>query len=205
MNRRALLMAGTALMTAGPVLALAVRAGESNPGVRAESFGGGSTGTPARPDDWTAFAADFAAGTDRSFQPRVRWWWPGASVDTCELRRQIKELADAGFGGVEISDVYDTVQAPMDPRVYGSGTDRWNAAVAETLNAAAQSGLKVDLTVGPAWPPSGTTACNPSPPDTALLLRVLVAECATSCAETPTVTLKAGSTRDITDRVTAGS
>lgn len=101
--------------------------------------------------DW-AFAGEFATTTTRAHQPRLRWWWPGATVTDAEIRRELAEIAAAGFGGVEIADVYDNVHAPIDPKAFGWGTPRWNAAVAVVLEAASQHGLTVDLTVGPHWP-----------------------------------------------------
>ena len=32
----------------------------------------------------------------------VRWWWPGDDVDEVAIKREIAELAAAGFGGAEI-------------------------------------------------------------------------------------------------------
>lgn len=101
--------------------------------------------------EWS-FAGAFAAASARVHQPRFRWWWPGATVTDSEIRREIAEIADAGFGGVEIADVYDSVHARIDPVESGWGTARWNAAVTVALDAAATHGLTVDLTIGPHWP-----------------------------------------------------
>lgn len=98
------------------------------------------------------FAQSFQAGTETSMQPRFRWWWPGADVNETELRREVNEIADAGFGGVEIADVFDSVSTYIDPTRYGWGTTNWNNSVAIVMNEAAKRGMTVDITVGPHWP-----------------------------------------------------
>ncbi len=103
------------------------------------------------PEETADLATEFA-DPGMEVRPRLRWWWPGANVDHAELVREVHEIADAGFGGVEIADVYDSVHEPMDPKVYGWGTERWNEAVAVVLEAAKERGLVVDVTIGPHWP-----------------------------------------------------
>ncbi|MBT9386032.1 hypothetical protein KM176_19325 [Pseudooceanicola sp. CBS1P-1] len=105
----------------------------------------------------------FARVDDRAAQPRFRWWWPGALVTPQELRRELREIAAAGFGGVEIADVYDAVSAPIDPKLYGWGTPAWNRAVAVALDEAARLGMTVDLTLGPHWP-SALPSITPDSP-----------------------------------------
>ncbi|MDA0167065.1 glycosyl hydrolase [Solirubrobacter ginsenosidimutans] len=81
-----------------------------------------------------------------------RWWWPGADVDEGELTSEIDQIAAAGYKGVEIADVMDSVTYPVDPDKYGYGTPRWNRAVETVLRRAAQRGLQVDVTLGAHWP-----------------------------------------------------
>jgi hypothetical protein len=38
----------------------------------------------------------------------VRWWWPDAHVDPAEIRREVDQLADAGFGGATAAGTYTT-------------------------------------------------------------------------------------------------
>lgn len=61
--------------------------------------------------------------------PRFRWWWPSGSVDPDEVALEIADIVNAGFGGGEISDVYDSEHAWMEPKIYGFGQSRWVAAV----------------------------------------------------------------------------
>ena len=81
-----------------------------------------------------------------------RRWWPGADVDEGELASEVDQIAAAGYKGVEIADVMDSVTYPVDPDKYGYGTPRWNHAVESVLSRADQDGLQVDLTLGAHWP-----------------------------------------------------
>lgn len=95
---------------------------------------------------------------DKRQRPRFRYWWPGATVadHLDELDAEIKSIKDAGFGGIEISDVYDT--APKEtwqeikPETNGFATPKWNKAVKQALKSAAKYGIDVDLTISPHWP-----------------------------------------------------
>ncbi|WP_017975541.1 glycosyl hydrolase [Actinopolyspora halophila] len=98
-----------------------------------------------------AFAEAFAAPA-RSVQGRFRWWWPHGLVDPTEIAREIDEIADAGFGGVEIADVHHSVEEPLDPAEHGWGTGPWVAAVEAALGRAAERDVTVDITIGPSWP-----------------------------------------------------
>ena len=39
-------------------------------------------------------------------KPWTRWWWPGNAVDKENVQRELKEMSDAGIGGVEITSIY---------------------------------------------------------------------------------------------------
>ncbi|GAA2073735.1 glycosyl hydrolase [Actinomadura alba] len=87
-------------------------------------------------------------------RPRFRWWWPDGRVDPGEIRREIDQIADAGFGGAEIVAVHHSIEdkTVLDPKRYGWGTPAWNAGVEAALDQAHRRGITVDLTIGPAWP-----------------------------------------------------
>ena len=114
---------------------------------------GGATATPGNSRGRGAhdFAAEFAE-PGRDVQPKFRWWWPHAKVEHDELAREINEIADAGFGGVEIADVHHSVEETIDPEQYGWGTEAWTDAVEAALRAAKKRDVIVDLTIGPSWP-----------------------------------------------------
>ncbi|WP_425840090.1 glycosyl hydrolase [Streptomyces fractus] len=87
-----------------------------------------------------------------SVRPKFRWWWPDARVDTGELAREIRSIADAGFGGVEIAAVTHSMDQQLDTVRYGWATEAWRAAVEAALREAKKRDVTVDLTIGPAWP-----------------------------------------------------
>jgi len=96
-------------------------------------------------------------------RPRVRWWWPGGYITPEQVEIEVNALADAGFGGFEIADVRDGFTVPMDPKIYGWGTDRWVAGVERALEVADRRGLKADITLGPHWP-TGIPGVTPDHP-----------------------------------------
>ncbi|MGO4421793.1 family 78 glycoside hydrolase catalytic domain, partial [Streptomyces sp. MCAF7] len=104
-------------------------------------------GTAPRP----GFAAAFALPS-RAVRPKFRWWWPDGLVDPAELAREVDQIADAGFGGVEIAAVTHSLSEPIDAERYGWGTAAWVAGLESALRQADRRGLTVDVTIGPAWP-----------------------------------------------------
>lgn len=108
----------------------------------------------------------------QTYRPRLRYWWPGGYVanDLEELDREIKAISDAGFGGIEIADVYDAISPEdcqvLNPKEYGFASTNWKKAVRQALFSAKQYGITVDLTVGPHWPAS-TNEATPNDPGTA--------------------------------------
>ncbi|GAA1652842.1 glycosyl hydrolase [Actinoplanes couchii] len=83
---------------------------------------------------------------------KFRWWWPHGLVDPVEIAREIDQIADAGFAGVEIQDVHHSVRTDLDAAGHGWGTGPWRDAVETALRQAKRRGLTVDLAAGPSWP-----------------------------------------------------
>ncbi|MGN1219515.1 MAG: glycosyl hydrolase [Candidatus Cryptobacteroides sp.] len=91
------------------------------------------------------------------YRPHARMWVPQAAIDETELRLQVKDLADAGFGDVEIVAFGvgrgRSGEGPsIDEHKYGWGTDKWSETMEIVLDEAAQNGIKATFTIGPAWP-----------------------------------------------------
>ncbi len=76
----------------------------------------------------------------------MRWWWFGPSVEREELDRELREMAAAGFGGVEVAFVY-----PLGPVTADFGSDRFLADVRFAAERARDHGLRFDLTLGSGW------------------------------------------------------
>jgi hypothetical protein len=87
-------------------------------------------------------------------RPKFRWWWPDGLVDPEEIKAEIDQIADAGFGGAEIAAVTHSIsnKTPLNVATNGWGTAAWVAGVGAALEQARERGLTIDLTVGPSWP-----------------------------------------------------
>jgi hypothetical protein len=118
----------------------------------------GAAAAPARAD----FTSDFAQPA-RAVQPKFRWWWPNALVDTNEIKAEIDQIADAGFGGAEITDVHHSESSGLDPAGHGWGTQAWVDAITAAMQEAKTRGMSIDLTAGPAWP-SAVPSITPDSP-----------------------------------------
>ncbi|MFJ8941469.1 glycosyl hydrolase [Streptomyces sp. NPDC102365] len=116
--------------------------------------GSASAATQAATAGATGSSAPRFADPGRAVRPKFRWWWPDGLVQPDEIRREIDQIADAGFGGAEIAAVHHSVSdtSSLDTARHGWGTAAWVAGVEAALSQAARRGLTVDLTVGPSWP-----------------------------------------------------
>jgi len=100
----------------------------------------------------------------------VRMWFPDATAgadanDT--IAKQIKSLADAGFGGVEIAMLADSSRYDNNEAAYcGWGTENWVKLLKKVFAAAnaVKGGFRVDMTITAHWPPTINTI---DPNDTA--------------------------------------
>jgi hypothetical protein len=143
-------------------------------------------------------------------RPSARWWWPGSAVDEAELRRQLKLIQEAGFGGVEVSPIYGVQGAEERYVTYLSR--RWLELFGFTVGEAMRLGLGVDLIQGTGWPFGGPWV---APEDAAA--RVVFTTMRVKPGERPSQALPGGArlaalmaysgdgqVRDLTDRVDAG-
>ncbi len=104
----------------------------------------------------SAVAADSPAAwpaPTQTSKPWTRWWWPGSAVDRESLRAQLRALADAGVGGVEITPIYGARGAEAREVDYLS--PRWVELLAFTSAEAKRLGLGVDMATGTGWPFGG--------------------------------------------------
>ncbi|SEG91159.1 alpha-L-rhamnosidase [Actinacidiphila yanglinensis] len=113
-----------------------------------------TAGATKQPAAGAGGGAGWLSAPGRPLQPKFRWWWPDGLVETAELRREIDQVADAGFGGVEISAVHHSVDdtSVLDTAHHGWGSPSWIAGMEAALDQADRRGLTVDITIGPAWP-----------------------------------------------------
>ncbi|ETS73496.1 hypothetical protein PFICI_14442 [Pestalotiopsis fici W106-1] len=102
---------------------------------------------------FSAFLEGFASPptTDR---PYIRWWWPHGVVDPDEIRAEVVQIAEAGFGGFEIEDVHHSLAEGIDyeSTTHGWGSEPWLTAFTAALEEANKLGLGHDTAFGPSWP-----------------------------------------------------
>jgi hypothetical protein len=95
----------------------------------------------------------------------VRWWWPGGDVEPDELRREVRTLDEAGFGGAEIQafqvGLKTSMPADVAARVNDYATTSFYRKVRAAAEEARDRGLFLDLTSTSGWPFGGGEAITP--------------------------------------------
>ncbi|WGL51429.1 glycosyl hydrolase [Nocardioides sp. BP30] len=89
-----------------------------------------------------------------------RWWMPLAYTDDDELRRELRDIAAGGAGGVEVDPMIVPGaghQSNAFLAQYGWGTPNWEHKIEMITDEAAKLGLEVDQNLGPAYPPTVPT------------------------------------------------
>jgi hypothetical protein len=124
-------------------------------GVVALSMAGCSTQpTPSDEVEDDAFSIAVFANPPIEFSPQARWWWPGGSVEPASIRAQLRELADAGYGAVEVQPFalnIANVTLQADPLVRSVGDDAFLENLRIAGCEAEALGLAWDLTLGSGW------------------------------------------------------
>lgn len=108
----------------------------------------------------TGIVLDLFLAPNAHAKPMARMWFPDAAAgedDNDCIEKQISELADKGFGGVEVAmlmsnGIYYTNE---ESRSYGWGTENWIRLLKKVLKAASRipGGFQVDMTITGHWPP----------------------------------------------------
>ncbi len=109
----------------------------------------------------------------KAYRPMVRWWWPGGDVTCVELRREVRLLDEAGFGGAEIQPFVRLLN-PHTPdalspdlphqvteRVYSYLTPAFFAHMRCPIEEARTRGMWLDFTFGSGWPFGGAGVITP--------------------------------------------
>ena len=136
-------------------------------GIEASMYYGASTilpkaKTPSANEKWFP-VFDFDAQTfknpPREFGPFTRWWWPGNDVTSEELQREVKLLADQGFGGVEIQPLTVGLNLASEKetsdRIYSWNTPEFFKHLKAVMDQAKISKVTVDMNGGSGWPMGG--------------------------------------------------
>jgi len=97
-------------------------------------------------------------------KPWVRWWWPGGVVNDEELRREIKVLKLAGFGGAEVQAFnpgIPNLTKEERTRLHDYANDAFFAHLQVCTDEARRHDMQIDSTFGSAWPSGGGFAITP--------------------------------------------
>lgn len=143
LNRRSLFGAAAATIGTAAVVGAA--------GAAVPSASAAATTTGGVPADLAKAFRKPGTATAAGF----RWWWPYGLVDPAEITREVDQVADAGFGVLEVAVVTHSLRArgiAVDVAKHGWGSPAWVAGVKAALAQAAKRGVRVDITVGPSWP-----------------------------------------------------
>ncbi len=84
-------------------------------------------------------------------RPKVRFWVPAAAMDEEDLRLEIRNLYERGFGGIEV-----VVLQMVPPQILqsddGWGTPAWDRMIDVMNDETGKLGMSMDLAAGPGWP-----------------------------------------------------
>ena len=88
-------------------------------------------------------------------KPGTRWWWLGSAVDSTGLTANMEDLAQAGFGSVEITPIYGINGA--EHRHIDYLTPRWMNMYRHVVAEGKRLGINIDMSNGTGWPFGGPT------------------------------------------------
>ncbi len=89
----------------------------------------------------------------RETKPWTRWWWMGNAVNKTDIEKQLRSLAGAGFGGVEITPIYGA--QGYEDQYIDYLSDEWMEILQFTIQMADELGMGVDMNLGTGWPFGG--------------------------------------------------
>jgi alpha-L-rhamnosidase len=94
------------------------------------------------------------ASISNTSKPWTRWWWMGSAVDEVGIKKQLTQLATAGFGGVEIVPIYGAKGFEKNYIKYLS--PQWMKMLDYTIAEAKTLNMGVYISVGTGWPIGGS-------------------------------------------------
>lgn len=89
----------------------------------------------------------------REARPYTRWWWLGSAVDSAGLQWNMKQLAEAGIGGVEITPIYGVIGNERNDIPFLSA--RWMKMLGYVETLGDELDIEVDMATGTGWPFGG--------------------------------------------------
>ncbi len=82
-------------------------------------------------------------------KPWTRWWWMGNAVDKENIKRELREMSEAGIGGVEITSIYGV--RGEEHRFIEYLSPEFTEMVKFTISEAGKLGMGVSLVPGAGW------------------------------------------------------
>lgn len=112
---------------------------------------GGCTSIAAASEETQSIVKQFNEPGQAS-KGMMRYWLPDAGVTYEQLEKEMTDLYNAGFGGVEVT--LFSSQVAYDNSTYGFGTENWREVMKNVLKIASgfENGFRVDFTLTPCWP-----------------------------------------------------
>jgi hypothetical protein len=86
-------------------------------------------------------------------KPWAYWWWPASAVNKEDIASNLKQYADAGFGGMHIIPIYGVKGEEAKYITFLS--PQWLNILDFTCKEAAKNGMGIDMTLGTGWPFGG--------------------------------------------------
>lgn len=97
----------------------------------------------------TGFSQQNWPESTQESKPWTRWWWMENAVDRENISRELKEMADAGIGGVEITPIYGV--KGEEARFIEFLSPEFSEILKFTIEEANRLGMGVDLPPGSGW------------------------------------------------------
>jgi len=154
-SRRRAAVAATAAIAVAAVVVPAM-ASAHQPG-RLSVAGASSAAAALVTSSSTTLSRDTFANPPASVRPMYRYWMPLAYTDDDVLREELRDMAAAGAGGVEVAP-FVIPGAGNQSNAFleqsGWGTPLWAHRMEVITDEAAKLGLVVDQNMGPQYPPT---------------------------------------------------
>ncbi len=90
----------------------------------------------------------------RENKPWTRWWWHGSAVDPKNLDYNLRKIADAGFGGVEVTAIYGV--KGYEEKFIPYLSDEWVDILHYTATRAGELDMGLDMPPGSGWKCGGS-------------------------------------------------
>ena len=106
------------------------------------------------------------ASPEMKYRPYARWWLAEGSHTDETLKESIKELYDAGYGGVEFVTLMSEAEY-LDNATYGWGSPEWVHDTKVILEECNKYGMSASMTGGTYWATANLPATVLTPDDDA--------------------------------------